>query len=347
MAYSKIICLVSRQAMPNVIPVFMFKPSTVFLLMTDEEKKVGFHLKSLFESKNINVITKEGLDAYNENSVYNTLKDIYNSTESDKLVINITGGTKLMSLGAYKFASEFNIPAIYCDTEHSKIINLLPQRTTKEIKSELTIKDYLAAYGYKIEAVKNESDIKIYFPLFEFIESKNSIKSFIGFMNNVRERLAQNNPKFSYKSNDNNFFFSKNFDKYRLEFDSKNRNVITIASSNFKAGDWLEYYSYFKLCQKENLEVLSGVKLISENNIKNEIDLIALKDYKLHLYSCKSGRNDQNDLFQLETLRTITSGTYGKGYFITASETTALFNKRAEELNIKLINVLKTRDLYI
>ncbi|MGB9665536.1 MAG: hypothetical protein ACPL25_11560, partial [Ignavibacteria bacterium] len=62
------------------------------------------------------------------------------------------------------------------------------------------------------------------------------------------------------------------------------------------------------------------------------------------LYSCKSGKRDnQYDLFQIETLRNITSGTFGKGFFVTPNQQSISFLQRAKELNIRVVNIFKDR----
>jgi len=87
---------------------------------------------------------------------------------------------------------------------------------------------------------------------------------------------------------------------------------------------------------------MSGVKIQSDRQVSSEIDTIVLKDFKLYLISCKSGKKDnQFDLFQLETIRNISSGTFGKGLFVSVNESSESFLKRAAELQIKVTNISK------
>jgi hypothetical protein len=67
-------------------------------------------------------------------------------------VVNITGGTKLMSLGAYLGAREFNYPIFYCDTNGKKFEPLtrsLPvgMRPFQEVVDQLTVDIIMAAHG--------------------------------------------------------------------------------------------------------------------------------------------------------------------------------------------------------
>ncbi len=337
-----IVCLVSRQAMPNVLPVLMMKPEIVYLLITEEEKSCGVHLKNLFESKNIKVITREGIDAYNPQTVTDCLIEILQQNEKTSLAINLTGGTKVMSFAAYDFAKEKNISAFYCNTEHQQIINLLPQKHFKKITAEITITDYLLAYGYRIVEIKNREKIALYNQLFDFLLVNDLMNSFLRFNAVIKAKLSISLPSFTVTSSDKNFIFHKNINSYRIEFGKGQRKSFNIEAEDYKSGDWLEYFVYYVLIQKNNYEMISGVKIISDENVENEIDAIVIKDYKLYFVSCKSGKKDnQFDLYQLETIRNIASGTFGKGIFVTANNNSEPFRKRARELQIKIINISK------
>ncbi|MDT3697228.1 MAG: DUF1887 family CARF protein [Ignavibacterium sp.] len=337
-----IVCLVSRQAMPNVIPVLMYNPSKVYLLMTQEERECGIHLKELFESKNMEVITKENIKAYQIDSVKNALSEIIANDKPDSLFINITGGTKPMSIAAYDFARVNEIPVFYCNTENLELLHLFPKTKTEPFTVKLTIKDYLLSYGYKIIEQKEISEIEKYYSLFKFIETYKLMKSFLEFNEEIKKRLAQSSSKFSVTSFDKNFLFQKNFGSFRIEFGNKHRENFSVNESEYKSGDWLEYYVYYKLNELQGIELMSGVKIQSDRQVSSEIDTIVLKDFKLYLISCKSGKKDnQFDLFQLETIRNISSGTFGKGLFVSVNESSESFLKRAAELQIKVTNISK------
>ncbi|WP_041294074.1 Card1-like endonuclease domain-containing protein [Ignavibacterium album] len=321
----------------------MFKPKNVFLLATPEEKSCADNLEKLFKSKKINVQRKDGLDAYDYIGFKNFVKQQL-EMQSDDIWLNVTGGTKLMALAAYEAFAEKDKKIIYCDTEHQKIISLFPDYSVTELKAELTIEDYLNSYGYSIEEIRQIESVEDYFDLFSFIEYNNSMSSFIEMFNTIREHLASENkvkqPKFTVTSNDQLFQFQKNYDKYFIQFGKQKKSSIKVELTNFKSGDWLEYYIFYILKKKQNLSPLVGVKLKNQEGVENEIDVMVLKDYRLNIFSCKSGKKDnQFDLYQLETLRSITSGTFGKGIFVTANRHSEKFLNRAKELSIMVIQV--------
>ncbi len=336
-------CLISRQAMANVLPVLMFKPQNVFLLATPEEKFCADNLEKLFASKKINVKRKDGLNAYDYIAFKEVIKNELDNSGSD-VCLNVTGGTKLMALAAYEAFAEKDKKIIYCDTEHQNIITLFPEYNLSSLVAGLTIQDYLLSYGYTIEETKNIDNEENYFKLFSFIETNGLMNSFIEMYTKVRESLASeiniHKPKFTIISNDNVFQFQKNFDNYFIQYGKQKKSSIKVVFSDFKSGDWLEFYIYYLLKHKNNLNPLIGIKIKNDEGVENEIDVMVLKDYRLNIYSCKTGKKDnQFDLYQLETLRQITSGTFGKGIFVTANKHSEKFLNRAKELSISVIQV--------
>ena len=340
-------CLVSRQAMANVLPVFMYKPTDVVLFTTPEENLCANNLEELFSSKNIKVSRIDNLDAYDYIKFKEAVKTQLEKINSNDVVLNVTGGTKLMALAAYEAFAEKDKTIIYCDTEHQSIINLFPNYSLTELRAELSIEEYLKAYGFKITEYKG-SIKEYYFGLFEFIDNENLMKSFVNLNTNIRVRIGREETKFTVNSQDHKFQFQKNYDNYILTYGSKPKHTLRIDFNDFKTGDWLEYYIYYKLKYKENLSPLIGVKINNPDGVENEIDVMVIKDFRLYIYSCKTGKKDnQFDLFQLETLRNITSGTFGKGIFVTSNQHSEKFLKRARELSISVINVLDNNQVII
>lgn len=340
-------CLVSRQAMANVLPVLMYKPKNVVLFTTPEEKKSADNLAKLFKSKNFNVLRKDNLNAYD----YVTFKDVVKNELmkfQEDVCLNVTGGTKLMALAAYEAFAEKDKTIIYCNTENNEIIYLFPVLKTEQLKLNLTISDYLSAYGYKIIDYKKSFSEEDYFKLFDFVEKNNLMNSLVNLYQKVRKELAKNDPKFSVQSGDKKIYFQKNFDNFSLRYGTQQEYSFKVQSNDFKSGDWLEYYICYKLKNTANLNPLAGVKIINPQGVENEIDIVVLKDFRLFIYSCKTGKKDnQFDLYQLETLRNITSGTFGKGIFVTTNQHNQKFLDRANELSVNVINITENNSKFI
>lgn len=338
-----IFSLVSHQAMANVLPVLMFQPKSVVLFTTPEEKRCADNLEKLFKSKEIKIKRNDGLNAYDYINFKDSVKSELERTEGEA-ILNVTGGTKLMALAAYEAFAEKDKKIIYCDTENKQIIHLFPQLSTEPLTLNLSIKDYLISYGYQIVSTRTEGLNENHKRLFKLLIEKQLFTKFAEFLDKFRSEAAENknlktyNDKkggiFTIQKTPSNFILFVYKEQYRFDDDK------------FLKGDWLEYLMLYHL---ENLGINSelGVKVSSAGKVENEIDLMFIKDYQLYLISCKSGRkNDPNkDIYEIETLRNVAGGTFGKAFLFTTKTLTERIRQRAKELNIQLINLSNLSEL--
>lgn len=326
-------CLVSRQAMANVLPVFMYKPSNIVLLTTPEEKSCADNLEKLFKAKNYDVIRKDNLNAYD----YIAFKEVVNNelmNFQNDVCLNVTGGTKLMALAAYEAFAEKDKTIIYCNTEKNEIIYLFPELKTEPLKLNLSIEDYLNAYGYVLLEAKSQDVKDNYIDLFTHLYEQKLIKKFTVFLDNYRSQsAADSNLKTFNDRKDKIFSVQKTVSAVLLFVKDKK---YKFNDDRFLKGEWLEYFVQWSL-KKQNVTPEVGVKIKSSSNVENEIDIMFIKNYQLNLISCKSGRrNDPNkDIYEIETLRNIAGGTFGKAFLVTAASLTERILKRAEDLKIK------------
>ena len=176
-----LINLVSEQTVPNILCIDYFKPDSILFLYTEKYKKrIDFTLDSigmLLESKPQSHTDKSlkgysgGTRRYNtgdnvyilpvsEESVYSDIADINswlseNSGCYDKIICNITGGTKLMGISLLE-AARHNYKAViaYLPIEKNKLItNILNPKSDddKPVSARLNIDQFCAAYGAEIK----------------------------------------------------------------------------------------------------------------------------------------------------------------------------------------------------
>jgi hypothetical protein len=321
--------------MANVIPVFMYKPRVIVLFATPEEKHTADHLEKLFVSKNMVVNRIDNLDAYDYLKFKDCVLNELNKVTGD-VWLNVTGGTKLMALAAYEAFAEKELKIIYCNTDRNQIIHLFPKLRTEKLELDISIDDYLQSYGYKVVSSRNKEVKKEYFELFELIESNNLKLPFTKFLDDYRSKTGSENPVKTYVDKKNRIFSIQKTPTSIILF--VNNRKFKFNDEKFLKGDWLEYYMIYTL-QKQNIKPEVGVKIISTSNVENEIDIIFIKDYQLYLISCKSGKNNDpnKDIYEIETLRNIAGGTFGKAYLFTIQVLTERMKHRAKDLKIETL----------
>ncbi len=111
-----LIQLVSAQATPNLLAAMALQPKKIIHCCTASMMKRSEHLSKAYKSTGVSSeIRVERLSAMPQVVELKSLIENL-SKEEENLVLNFTGGTKLMSLGAFVGALQKKIPSIYVDT---------------------------------------------------------------------------------------------------------------------------------------------------------------------------------------------------------------------------------------
>lgn len=163
---STIISLIGEQNLPNILPIRYLKPERVILVFTDFTEDTANRLTRLIQD-DVEVVPLV-VNAYDIDQTKNCILATMRPYIGSKIIVNFTGGTKMMSLGAYQAAAEMNAPIFYLQSQGKKtvIYDYIPDNGryllngTKEIPPLITIEDYLKAYldDHSIEGINNSNE---------------------------------------------------------------------------------------------------------------------------------------------------------------------------------------------
>lgn len=156
-----LISLIGEQPIPILLPVRYLKPENVILVCSDTTKDVALRLEKMIPNSSLfNII-----EAYNIVEITEELQKKFASNEH--YMINLSGGTKPMSIAAYDFAKKFNYPLIYLQSEKTTQLyryhfqdKELAITKIDSLPELITIDDYLKAHVGEYIIVgphKNES----------------------------------------------------------------------------------------------------------------------------------------------------------------------------------------------
>lgn len=258
-----LVCLISDQVMPNLLFIRQFKKvnSHFYFLTTQkmEEKQVTNHLISVLELP-LDLCHKILIDADDGLLIYSQLKKISFPTEY-RYLLNITGGNKLMSHLVFKFFIDFESTVYYApiDSNHYQILHPQLDRVPKDDTIQVSLGDYLKAYGFTI----NEQ--------LTYYEGKPRPQV---IMRQLQKQHGQ---------------------KKRLVIPRKFGDTIDGRTKKYESGEWFELYcyDYFKKCfDLTNNEICSGVKIKRTDSSEalpssNEIDVMFVYNHTLYVIECK------------------------------------------------------------
>jgi hypothetical protein len=153
------VALVGEQPMPVLLPALHLKPSEIILVHTAETEKVAKRLQPMIApSKCLKV------DPYKLTATSNKIEEVL--TNKEKIIVNLTGGTKLMTIAAFALLEGTKGEFVYLQTESSKPVlkrycsnegvwELVKEDVLPEL---ITAKDYLDAHlpGFRSEGFSKD-----------------------------------------------------------------------------------------------------------------------------------------------------------------------------------------------
>lgn len=340
------IALVSDQRMQNIIPLLQKEMAyDNLVLVMSKERQTGRPLPKYTKAANdlmtvlqryLTVRTNDNfVDPYDIEAVRFVIGNLVRAyLEQGNVVVNISGGTKPMAIGALRAAQAAGIACIYVDTEDNEILWLKPDDSTESEAIQITQFDvslYIQAYGERVTTSKTIAELdvthkvwatligdqhkviyqRIIVPITTAI--KQSRKRRTGFPIICHTTPTKNQLQVIEQLTQANLW---SWDPI-----SQQISITEESSAEFLHGTWVEVYTAIQL-HKSGLfnDVRLNVKL---DGIEGEIDIAAVSNGKLVLVECKSNVQQSQQLSKLDSFRLRLGGSYAQAYYVRASEANA------------------------
>ena len=344
-----LVCLVSEQTIPNVQFIKWYfsqnqKEIEILFISTEEmeRKEKTNHIEntlvSFRDSFEIDVITTDENDM---DKVLESLRCYFLEKQFEDIIVNITGGTKLMSLAAYQFFIQLENAKIFYQPIGKPLQQLYPEMKKYDIFEILSLEEFLTAHGISFSFDNNcVKDWDFNKTVFDLIVKDNHtlIKKMVVLQNNSwfkniwKRKDSLNFEEISEEKFSNIGGISVTRDEMcgLIALFGFNPQDVKLSHIRYITGGWFEEYVYQKICNGEDNVEEKNVALnvnISKGNDKNELDIIYLdRDNKLHVIECKSfvegkeGGKVLNDaLYKLQAIIKSKFGLFVKQHLYTKS----------------------------
>jgi len=305
-----LVSLVSDQAIPNVlfikememkrkkdIRLYLFI-STVLMGKKGKTEHIinGSHIEKT-KTKIIEVIEDsiEDINSKLKEFAKEKLNDEDNFIVKDNFIVNLTGGTKIMSIGVYNFFKERKSTVYYLPIGKNIYKQIFPSVKQKEhaINFRIPLCDYLSSYGIKIE-YKNIKTLKDK----EF--TKKFFSCFLG--GKIAEEiisLKKKRNKKSVKLDEGTKSFLE-----EIDFETEQKGVLNKKEINYLTGGWFEEYVFSLIreyIQLDDDKIGLNVQL-SHDGTQNEFDVMFVHENSVYVIECKTGLRDNERSLLNDTL---------------------------------------------
>jgi hypothetical protein len=314
-----LVTLLSDQTVPNVQFIKEKQNDDTYFLFVStsrmEEKGVKkwimqvCGIKEEKEKENGKVFTKV-VDQFSLSNIEAEL-NAFDFTKYERITVNVTGGTKLMSLGVTDFFKQKNAN-IYYVHNGLKYSQIFPERNDCEFTVKLTVSEYLKSCGItysepKVEIVK-EYTITFLDKFLSFTENEKNILIELNNVRNNREPYKKNSSKKgTCETNE-----IPNLAEFlgEIKFPLKNENELNKDEVKYLTGDWYEQWCYIKIKEKFNIAddyIKTGIQIKNANGIGNELDVVYMYDNNFCIIECKT------DILSLKGDNILTETIYKQG----------------------------------
>ena len=164
-----LLCLLSDQHVPNLLSVHHFQPDRLVLVesLQMQDRKVGDHF--------LQALALGGLDYGGDRherqpldhedslpAVRKALQAAFGRHPSDEWIVNVTGGTKPMSIETYQFFTALGGTLVYINQSEPDRIQWMDGSKVETCGHRLSIAEFLAGYGFSsrkppVEVAKGEA----------------------------------------------------------------------------------------------------------------------------------------------------------------------------------------------
>lgn len=288
-----LVSLVSDQTIPNVQMIKQLNGfvNQFLFISTEAMEKSGQRNWIINANKLLpeNVMEPVIVDQFSFTSMEEHLDKI-DFSDFDKIYVNLTGGTKVMTLAAFEFFKEVGAEIYYLTGRENERIKLSPGRRkiVDKINVKVTLSEYLTAYGFDIVETKGsgiEADFTDKF--FELYTANLSQLPNHPMINLLRDKYRDKGLIIASLEGLNEFLSQIEFPVHAAK--------LTKYEVKYLTGEWFEEWVQNKL-KAENIidpgNLKSGI-VLSKNSkegemVPNEMDVLFIHSNTLYTIECKT-----------------------------------------------------------
>ncbi|MFB3764597.1 MAG: Card1-like endonuclease domain-containing protein [Methanotrichaceae archaeon] len=349
------VCLISSQHVPNLLAIRTIKPDRLIFVVTSGMKgKESQLLKALavggmdYKSKRDIIDLAKGEEQFAE-VIRFKLQNLFRKYSNEEWIINLTGGTKPMSIGAYEFSKEKGLRTLYIAEGNQSHATDLLGGPSVALSHKISTAEFLAGYGFDLLNVaglkESEERAWLYKDLASLLAKNNEdedLRSFLARLQDFKEAKIKLDDDDWEKNGlllseedcvylDNDYLRNKIAAQFGLStVGSKFIGRLEKNAAEFLTGKWLEVFVWSQLLPfvdkgiiwDLHLGVNAGLNGPGENN---DLDVSFMRDQSLCIVECKTGgqRHDPeaNDvLYKIEAVKSGPKALRVETYLATTSD---------------------------
>jgi hypothetical protein len=378
MSRTILISLIGNEPTGNFRAYKEFAPNILIHVFSSETHETSRRILSLVDKVKTHVIEIE----IEGDDYLNTLEKLkcipFNFQQEDCININVTGGTKMMSLAAVDFGKSLEQKSIvsymYTDIKKQQV-NWFYENKNETFCDDLELEEYIALAGQKLKSKELFVDLESKFSialskLKHVLKNHLKRKMFQDLLTYFIKEVSIRSEQPNYKQKRIKSYFLECIPRiqnkgYKIEWDD---NILCIYFKDdlfleFELSDndleWFLFYAgWFELLTAEKLakkypddKIYMNVKFPLLEKIeldKNEVDILILQNGKIIFVECKSGVVTSKDINNMKVRQETYGGIGAKNILVTRFDlfegkldSNKLVVEKCKDLKIEIIHFNK------
>ena len=303
------ICLVSQQAAANLLPALdpALKPGKIILVVSKKMQPQAAHLSAVLKEC---AIQEQLLQLSNEHDFHQTeneLLELAAQLEDNAVTLNITGGTKLMSVAAQSVAQASGWRMFYVDADTDRVIWLGKDQTpTQPLQEQLKLRHYLRSYGFEIATKPSRTQASSAQQQLtqSLVQQIGSLESSVSVLNALAQeaeaRRSSSVVMADWQRDSRSLEVLLRYfeDAQALTVKGDRIHFVDEAARSFVKGGWLELHAIQAVHQvtgaMEIRDKAMGLEVVdSTTQTRNELDIAFMARNRLFVIECKTARIDK------------------------------------------------------
>ncbi len=364
--------LISGQPLPNLLPAIDpgLRPRRIIQIVSPDMRERAEWLRDLLAQRRIRVEQWPVDDPWDIEHLQTRLLELLEQEAEEigrqQIGLNVTGGTKPMSIAAYEACRAYDLPIFYIHPEKDRLIWLHPSGApARDLADRIRIEDFLSAHGIHVRGepgrnVPNPSLLRVSDELIEQIDRYGHALSQLNWLANHVDRNLLSKPVHNVQrlreligQFERHGFLRRQ--RGRLRFPNE-------AARFFVNGGWLEYRVFDAVRQLRGdpqthiHDIVRSIEIERQAAgapVPNELDVVFLSDNRLHLIECKTrkfrgegeGSPGAEAIYKLDTLADITGGLQARAMLVSYQDLSVHDLDRARDLGIAVCAGAQLRHL--
>lgn len=338
------LCLVSQQPLPNLLPAIepAIAAERVWLVTSPDMRERATWLADEFDRRSIAHTRIEVADPWDAQALRATL-ETHLADIPRPLLINTTGGTKVMSLVAYELARAHDLPAVYLRPHDQTLIGLHPAPLQPVVLTRpVELDTLLRVHGYTLPDAPPTRALTAPPALLERLARLASdTPEHVTDLN----RLLTQHGSVGWRHGEQPVKLQPVLDAARAAgMLARKGSRETPADSQVRAlltggwlEDWIEHCLDRVATRRGIAPPRAGFK-VSKGGTLNEIDVAIVHRQRLHIIECKTRDGALDDLYRLDDLKGLLGGLNARAMLVSLKAVPTPLARRAEDLGLHLLN---------